>query len=61
MGLVEGGGIAEDQETRGKPGKQDDERVWQGVQQVQRQGGGAEWQYQGQQSPVSEQREAQVT
>ena len=54
---VTGGELAEDQETRGRPGGQDEERVWQEVQQVQIQGGGTGWQYQGHASPVRERRE----
>ena len=41
--LVTEGQIAEDQGTRGRPAGQDDEGVWQDVQQVEIQREGAEW------------------
>ena len=55
--LVTGGEIAEHQGTRGRPGGQDNERVWQDQQQVQIQREGAGWRYQGQECPVRERRE----
>ena len=55
--MVTGGGAAQDQGTRGRQGGQNDERVWQDVQQVQIQTGGAGWRYQGQKCAVREQRE----
>ena len=54
---VTGGREAEDLGSRGRQGGQNKERVWQDVQQVQIQGGGAEWRYQGQECRVREKRE----
>ena len=55
--LVTGGEVAEDQGMRGRPGGQDDERLWHDVQQGQIQRGGTGWRYQGQQWSVQERRE----
>ena len=57
--LVTGGGEAEGQGWRGRQGGQTEERVWQEVQQVRIQGGGAGRRYQGQEFPVRERRQVE--
>ena len=48
---------AEGPGSRGRQGGQAEERVWQDVHQVQIQGGGAGWRYQGQECPMRDRRE----